>query len=71
MSFGCRTFDYVFYFYVYLLFLELTAEEEAVLDVPELSEKDLPDKELSVYLRSAEEVDALKRWMDSSTSELN
>lgn len=51
--------------------LELTTEEEAVLDMPELSEKDLPEEELSGYLRSAKEVDSLKRWMDSSDSEHN
>lgn len=30
---------------------ELTAEEEAILDSPELSEKDLPDAEVAKYLR--------------------
>lgn len=70
MLFGCRTFDYLFYFvtpfYSYHYhYLELTAEEEAVLDVPELSEKDLPEGELSSYLRSAKEVDSLKQWMGS------
>ena len=50
-------------------FLELTTEEEAVLDAPELSEKDLPEQELAGYLRSSKEMESLKRWMDSSTSD--
>ncbi|KAI9563172.1 hypothetical protein GHT06_010630 [Daphnia sinensis] len=38
---------------------ELTAEEEAILDSPELSEKDLPDAEVAKYLRSDVELNPI------------
>ena len=47
---------------------ELTLEEEAALNRPELSEKDLPEDEMSNYIRSPKEVAVLTRWMNETKS---
>jgi hypothetical protein len=50
--------------------LELTAEEEAILDAPELSERDLPDAELSKYIRSDVELNPVDEHL-SFTADLD
>jgi len=44
----------------------LTAEEEAALNRPELSEKDLPEEEVSNYIRSPKEVAVLTQWLSET-----
>lgn len=46
-------------FFLSFIITELTAEEEAILDSPELSEKDLPDSEVAKYLRSDVELNPI------------
>jgi hypothetical protein len=58
LSFILRLGYNVFIFSIFLS-EELTAEEEAILDAPDLNENDLPDAELSKYFFSERELNPL------------